>query len=107
MVQTENDKIFTELEAKHGECARLDVNGKMFVFRALSLDEFEDYHARARKAEVPGPINREFAQIALVHPATLDDLRALFARKPATPSIISDKLVAMAGAEIEFTTKKG
>jgi hypothetical protein len=101
-----NDKLFAELEQQHGECGRLDVNGKMFVFRALSLEEFEDYHARARAADVQGPINREFAQIALVHP-TLEELQALLRSKPALSLRISDKLTAMAGAEIEFTVKKG
>lgn len=106
MAQTANDKTFAELEAKHGECARLEVAGKMYVFRALTLEEFEDYQARARKTDVPGPLNREVSQVALVHPA-LEDLQALFKSKPAVAASVSDELVRMAGATIEFTVKKG
>lgn len=105
-LNTEEDKIFADLEAKHGECARLEVGGKLYVFRALSLEEFEDYQARARKVDVPGPMNREVAQIACVHPS-LEELQALLRSKPAVSTLISDELVRMAGATIEFTVKKG
>jgi hypothetical protein len=102
---TPNDQKFGELERQHGECARLDVGGKMYVFRSLKLDEFEDYQDRARKADRPGPVNREVTQLALVHP-TLEELQTLFNSKPAVASVVSDQLVRMAGAGIEFTVKK-
>lgn len=102
-----HDAKFKELEAEHGECARLEVAGKMYVFRALSLEDFEDYQERCRKPDARiSVLNREIAQLALVHP-TLDELRELFARKPVLPAKVSDELVRMAGADIEFTVKKG
>jgi len=106
MAQTENDKVFAELEAKHGECARLDFEGKLYAWRALTQDEFEEYRRRASKegADIP-VLNRELAQTSLVHPS-LEEAQKFFQRKPIIPAKVSDKLAQMAGAEIEFTTKK-
>jgi hypothetical protein len=99
-----------ELREKHGAIVAVVLGGELYAFRHLELDEYEDAQARLRKAlasgKSSGPVNRETAQLTLVHPS-LDKLQAAFARWPALAGKVSDALAELGGADIEITVKKG
>lgn len=97
------DKI-AELQAKHGRVAHVVVDGKLYVFRAPTLDEWEDHQERITKVR-RGALLRELAQATCVHP-DLDQLKALFAAYPGVSARIGDAVADLAGADIELTVKK-
>jgi|SRR5690606_3562591 len=95
-----------ELQRAHGNCAHVEVGGKLYVFRAPSLEEWEDYQEKLAKGRVRGACFRELAQVTCVHPE-VEDLQALFERIPAIATRIADAVSDLAGADIELTVKKG
>lgn len=99
------DPRIAELEAKHGQVVAFTVGGKLFVFRALDSDEFEDFQARAKTAQ-PGPINRECCQVALVHP-TVEEFDEMRKAVPGFPGVAAQAIMEMAFSGIERAVKKG
>jgi hypothetical protein len=100
-----NEIKFDELEATHGRCAQVEIAGRLYVFRAPTLDEWEDYQDSLGKKR-RGVCFRELSQLTCVHP-TLEELQALFASLPAIATRIADAVSDLAGADIELTVKKG
>lgn len=104
---TQNALKLEEIQQKHNaRVAHVEVNGKLYVFRAPSLEEWEDHQERLMKAPRRGPVLRELAQITLAHP-TLEELQELFAIYPGIMARIGDAVAELAGADIELTVKKG
>jgi hypothetical protein len=98
------DKI-GELQRQHGRIAHVEVDGKLYVFRCPTLDEWEDHQERVGKVR-RGPLLRELAQSTCVHP-DLEQLQGLFQAHPGVTARIGDVVAELAGADIEFTVKKG
>lgn len=104
-MKSTNQQKLEELQAKHGRIAHVEVDGKLFAFRAPSLDEWEDYLESLTKKR-RGVCHRELAQVVLAHPA-LEDLQALFQSQPGITARIGDAVAELAGNDIEVTVKKG
>lgn len=101
------DPIIEKAIAEHNDCAALTVGGKLFVFKPLSLDEFEDFQARsAGKNAPPGPLNRECCQTALVHP-DLTALQEAFERAPGFATMAATAIMQMSISGVEIVVKKG
>jgi hypothetical protein len=99
-------KQIEELEAKHGRgCHLTTEGGKLLFFRALTLDEYEDYQDRLGKGK-RGPILREMAQVTCVN-ASPEELSTEFQKTPALAGRVSDALAELAGGDLEVTVKKG
>jgi len=99
-----NSKL-AELIREHGMCAHLEVGGQLFVFRAPTLEEWEDYQDKLVK-RTRGVCFRELAQVTCVYPS-VDELQKLFERVPAVATRIADAVSDLAGADLELTVKKG
>jgi hypothetical protein len=101
------DPIVQAAMDAHGDCAPFKAGGKLYVFRPLTLDEFEDFQVRAGKKDAePGAMNRECCQKALVHPE-LEDLKKLFELKPGFASLASTAIMQLSIADVEVVAKKG
>jgi hypothetical protein len=102
------DPIVAKAMADHGDCAPFSVGGKLFVFRPLTLDEFEDFQARAGKKDAePGALNRECCLKALVHPTEVGELQRVFEAKPGFASLASTAIMQLSIADVEVVVKKG
>lgn len=109
---TEIDPNVTKAMNDNGDCAPFKVGGKLFIFRPLSLDEYEDFQARGLKAQTPGPINRECCLKAVVYPegdVGVAALKEAFERPGATSfaTLASTAIIQMSFADIEVVAKKG
>lgn len=92
------------LKKQYGELVTTVVDGKTHAFRMPTLDEFEDYQEKIRKADRPGPVFRELAQMACV--TDLDALQAAFRRRPMLPTKIHDALIELMGSELQVVAEK-
>lgn len=107
ITKSTNQQKLEELQAANGRVAHVEVDGKLYVFRAPSLDEWEDFQENMGGGKKRrGVCFRELAQQTLVHP-TLDELQALFQAHPGLTARIGDAVGELAGADIEVTVKKG
>lgn len=104
-MNSSNETKLTELGSQHGRVAHVELDGKLYVFRAPTLDEWEDFQEALGKKR-HGACFRELAQVTLVHP-TLEDLQAMFQAHPGITARIGDAVGDLAGADIEVTVKKG
>lgn len=101
------DPIIQKAMDEHGDCVALKVAGKPYVFRPLTLDEFESFQARGKKDNADlGALNREAAQTTLVHPS-LEELQATFQSKPGLASLVGRALTDLTVSDIELAAKKG
>lgn len=99
-------KQVEDLRVKHGGLlAHVVIDGKLYAFRAPELEEWEEYQEALSK-KTRGVAFRELAQVTCVCPENIDELKQLFARRPASPARIADAVADLAGADFELTVKK-
>lgn len=107
------EEKLAELRSKYGEIVTIESPFGDFAFRTPALDDWERHQERIKRSLMPNSkesmsaSNREIAQVSLAEPSQLQELKALFARKPAIAGAIADKLGELAGGDIEITIKKG
>lgn len=96
-------KKFTE---EHQQVVEVKHRGKVFIFRPLTLDEYEDFQAKVSKpGAAQGPINRECCQLALCHPS-LEELTAAFEATPGFAAAVSTAITRIAFDGLEVEVKK-
>lgn len=94
-----------ELQREHGRVASAEIQGQLYVFRAPTLEEWEEYQDGLGKRP-RGACFRELSQVTCVHPS-VGELQELFDRLPGIGARIADAVADLAGADIELTVKKG
>lgn len=105
MSESANDAAFEELVKEHGNCARLDLDGKLYAFRTPTLEEWEEYQDRINNPKRPkGASFRELIQTTCV--TSLEDTQALLKRRPAVAQPIAAAVCELAGIDVEVTVKK-
>jgi hypothetical protein len=115
MAKQDNSALLAELKLKHdGNIVHCTMKGgQLLVFRAPTLEEWEDYQGRLVKDRSKmGAANRELCQRTAVYPAPAADgstpeLQGAFERAPMLASQVTDQLGDLAAGAIEGTVKKG
>jgi hypothetical protein len=108
------EKKLAELREKYGDAfVPVETPFGDFAFRTPALEDWERHQEAIKRSLMPNSkgtlsaSNREVAQLSLDDPGQLQDLKNLFAKRPAAASMIVEQLGELAGADIEFVIKKG
>ena len=82
----------------------VEVDGKLFVFRRPTLEEWETFQEDLQKRS-RGVCFRQFANVTLVS-ENLEELTAAIEEYPALSFRIADSVSVLAGGTIDVTVKK-